>query len=163
MRPVEARERLCQWLRKRGIAGIQEDLGERHAVRTFDGEECLLWLPEQDTALFVFVLIAELTMPRDNDILALAMALNLEPSRTQGASLGYNPGSKQLMLRSVHPMGDLDEPTLDRIMAQMSTLAGALRLYIDAYRRKDTANRRAQTGPLLSPALQPSSRLFMTK
>ena len=91
MRPVEAKEQLCQWLRKRGIAAIQNDLGERHAVRSADGEECLLWLPEQDTTLFVFVLVAELTMPRDNGILTLAMALNLEPSRTQGASLGYNP------------------------------------------------------------------------
>ena len=160
MRPVEAKEQLCQWLRKRGIAGIQNDLGERHAVRSADGEECLLWLPEQDTTLFVFVLVAELTMPRDNGILTLAMALNLEPSRTQGASLGYTPGSNQLMLRSVHPMGDLDEPALDRIMTQMSTLAGGLRLYIDAYRHKETANRREQQEPLLSSAFHPSARLF---
>ena len=163
MRPVEAREQLCQWLRKRGILDALEGQRERHAVRTAAGEECLLWLPEQDTALFVFVLVAELAMPRDNDILALAMALNLEPSRIQGASLGYNPGSKQLMLRSVHPMDDLDEPGLDRIMTHMGTLAGALKLYIDAYRRQEAANRRVQKGPLLSPALHPSARLFRTE
>lgn len=162
MRPVEAREQLQQWLRKRGIAdGAQEKAG-RHAVRSADGEQCLLWLPEQDTTLFVFVLIAELRMPRDNDILALAMALNLEPSRTHGAALGYNPASKQLMLRSVHPMQGLREEALDRVLTQMSSLAGALRRYIDDYRQRETANRPVQKSHLLPPTLHPVSQLFRT-
>jgi hypothetical protein len=163
MRPIEARAQLRQWLRTRGIVDTQEGQRERHAVRTADGEELLLWLPEQDTALFIFVLVAELTMPQDNDILALAMALNLEPTRTHGGSLGYNPGSRQLMLRSVHPMCDLDEPGLDRIMTQMGTLAGALKRYIESYRRQKTANRRVRKGPLLSPTLHLSARLFSTE
>jgi hypothetical protein len=160
MRPIEAKEQLRQWLRTRGIVVTLEGQRERHAVRTVDGEECLLWLPEQDTTLFIFVLITELTMPQDNDILALAMALNLEPTRTHGGSLGYNPGSRQLMLRSLHPMNDLDEPGLDRIMTQMGSLGGSLKRYIESYRRQKTANRRAQKGPLRSPALHLSARLF---
>lgn len=107
MRPVEAREQLCQWLRKRGILDALEGQRERHAVRTPPrARNACSGCPNrtgQDTALCVFVLVAELAMPRDNDILALAMALNLEPPRTQGASLGYNPGSKHRSLRTLLP------------------------------------------------------------
>ncbi|WP_260958420.1 CesT family type III secretion system chaperone [Pseudomonas citri] len=160
MRPIEAREQLGQWLRTRGIADALEGQRERQAVRTANGMDCLLWLPLQDTTLFIFVVVTELTMPQDNDILALSMALNLEPSRTHGGSLGYNPVSRQLMLRSMHPMSSLDEPGLDRVITQLGTLAGSLKRYIEGYRHQQAAGRRAQKGPAPSPAFHLGARRF---
>lgn len=160
MRPIEAREQLRQWLSARGIVDALEGQREQHAVRTANGEDCLLWLPLQDTTLFIFVVVLELTMPQDNDILALAMALNLEPSRTHGGSLGYNPDSRQLMLRSVHPMKGLDAPGLDRVVTQMGRLGGSLKRYIEDYRRQQTARRGGHKRPLPSSALNLDLRLF---
>lgn len=159
MQPVEAKEQLDQWLRKRGIIVAMEAKDDRHFVCTGEGEECLLWLPGMETTLFIFTLVERLAMPKDNDLLMLAMALNLEPTRTGGASLGYNPESKQLMLRSVHDMTTLDDTALDRILEQMSRLAGALRLYLDAFRDQRSGTGHATKGPLLTPGLQ-STRLF---
>ena len=146
-------------MRKRGINVATESKGERHFVCTAAGEECLLWLPERDTTLFIFTLVERLTMPNDNDLLMLAMALNLEPTRTGSASLGYNPESKQLMLRSGYDMTTLDDKALDRILEQMSSLAGALRSYLDAFRDQRAAPRRATRGPLLTPGF-PSTHRF---
>ncbi|SDL83840.1 CesT family type III secretion system chaperone [Pseudomonas indica] len=159
MQPIKAKEQLDQWLRRRGITVAMETKNDRHFVCTAEGEECLLWLPEMDTTLFIFTLVDRLTMPKDNDLLTLSMALNLEPTRTGGASLGYNPESKQLMLRSVHDMTGLDDVALDRILEQMSKLAGALRLYLDAFRNQRSGTRHTAKGPLLTPGFH-SPRLF---
>ncbi|RML52260.1 conserved effector locus protein [Pseudomonas amygdali pv. morsprunorum] len=159
MRPVEAKDRLYQWLRNRGI-DAQE--GQRHNVRTANGSECLLWLPEQDTSLFIFTQIERLTMPQDNVILILAMALNLEPARTGGAALGYNPDSRELLLRSVHSMADLDETGLDHLMTRISTLAVSLQRYLEDYRRQEQAGKTAQKEPRFLPAVHLTPRTFMT-
>lgn len=159
MQPVEAKDQLHQWLRRRGIDPLE---GPRHQVKTREGSECLLWLPERDTALFVFIQIATLTMPQDNVLLTLSMALNLDPSRTGGAALGYNPESNQLLLRSVHPMDDLDDEALDRIMTRLSQLAGSLQRYLKDFRHQEKSGRAVQKEPRVLPSLQRTPRPFMT-
>ncbi|MCF5710971.1 CesT family type III secretion system chaperone [Pseudomonas tremae] len=159
MRPVEARNRLHQWLRSRGL-DVQE--GERHNVRTADGSECLLWLPEHDITLYIYVQIDGLEMPQDNVILILAMALNLEPARTGGAALGYNPESRQLLLRSVHSMAVLDEAGLDHLMARMSTLAASLQDYLKNYRHLEQAARPGAKEPRVMPTVL-TSRAFIAR
>lgn len=159
MRPIDAQERLSKWLRMRGIDTPSGPCGQ-YTVRTGSGEECLLWLPEHDVTLFIFIVIAELTIPQDNGILALTLALNLEPSRTRSTELGYNSDSRQLMLRSFHPVENLDEDSLNRILLQMGTLADSLKCYVEDYRRQAACEQPIARGPAPATVSKLKARFF---
>ena len=153
----ESQTQLLKWLEDKGIPRTSFSDDGRCVVTDDSGRECLFWLPKRSTTLRIFIHLDELDSQQDMDVLLMAMAINLDPERSSGLTLGYNPQSSQLIAGGQFDIQVLKNDLLDGKLVEMFQQVEQIKRDLDAYRRLPDQPSRA-----LSPgiSLAQSSRII---
>lgn len=146
---IQAQERIVRWLMRCGVAAVNGRVLDAQGCCNVALQGCpeiLVMLPANQTCVYLYGLVCDVDMARDNGVLSLAMMLNLDPAYTRGAALGFDPDRRQVLLRAVYPLGQATDDELDRILRNIGDLTRQLNAYFERYRQQVSDIAMAESG-----------------
>lgn len=124
MHPQQAREVIARQLPSQidQRSFIQQG---RVCYRDIDGSESFLWVPDDESNLYLYGHLVNLTPEVSGQVLAKALALNIERKATCQGAISLNLETHQLVLRDSHAIsGDLD---INRLLPEFTKRVANLR------------------------------------
>jgi len=101
MHPQQARELVAQQLPSQ--ADQRFFIQQGHAnYRATDGSDYFLWVPDDEPYLYFYGHLADLIPETSSELLARALALNIEHSATFHGAISLNLQTHQLIFRDTH-------------------------------------------------------------
>lgn len=131
------KDALLQWLGSKGLPETTMSADGRCVLREEGKGEYLLWLPEGQMLLQAFIELRGIDDQHELDLVLLSSSMNLDPTLMGNSSMGYNPNSRQLILRASYELAQISQPdALDRHIAMLFKRAQLLQNYLDKFRRQ---------------------------
>lgn len=137
---IKVKEKALAWLHSKGLTEVNFSANGRCVIRNDQGQECLLWIPENSNILHIFIHLETLDPQIDMAVLVFAMSLNLDVDRTGELKLGYNPDSHQLIASVNWDLSMTESKGLDERIVTLLERTTSIKEEIETFRLHQPAN-----------------------